>query len=130
MVTRITEEQRVHDDIIILIEKQYRKEYPYVFINLENKKKAVVKSLGIYPDIIIGNKDKKIILIEEVETESTVTKGHAMEQWRDYSKGRYGFIIRVPYGVQDKAAKIIEQLGIEAEIKWYRAAPSGYSIEY
>lgn len=130
MTTRKAEEQKIHEDIIYLLETQYRKEYPSVFLNPENMKNAAVKSLDIYPDIIVGNKDKKIILIEEVETENTVTKEHALKQWKEYAKGKYRFIIRVPYETKEKALKIIEELGIEAEIKWYRAAPSGYSIEY
>jgi hypothetical protein len=130
MITRETEEQKIHEDIISLVVNQYRKEYPHIFLNPENKRKAAVKSLDIYPDIIVSNKEKKIILIEEVETENTVIKEHAVKQWREYAKGRYRFIIRVPYELQEKAAKIVEDLGIEAEIKWYRAAPSGYSIEY
>ena len=130
MTTREAEEQKIHEDVIYLLETQYRREYPNVFLNPENKKKAAVKSLDIYPDIIVSNRDKKIILIEEVETENTVSKEHASKQWREYAKGRYRFIIRVPYEMKEKALKILEELGIKAEIKGYRAAPSGYSIEY
>jgi hypothetical protein len=129
-LSRDPEEQRVHDDIISLVEKQYKSEYPYVYVNPNDRKRAAVKRLGIYPDIIVGNEEKKIVFIEEVETEGTVATQDTADQWREFSKGDYQFIIRVPHNLQGKTKEILEDLKIEAEVKWYRALSSGYTIQY
>ena len=51
---------------------------------------------GLYPDIIVIDQKNKIIYIEKVETENTVTENSRNEQWARYSKFRYPFNLIVP----------------------------------
>jgi hypothetical protein len=79
---------------------------------------------GLYPDIIVIDDDHKIIYIEEVETESTLTEEVRNEQWTHYSRFGYPFNLIVPSTELLKARYLIKGLKIH-KLYFYKSTRFG-----
>ena len=116
---RKEEEWPVHDQVVDAVATQ-RMNYPsenhpnsQTYTNPDQEKNFFVNGDNkVWPDlVVIDTKRKAVIIIGEVETESTVNNESA-EQWKDYSTRSGDFYLYVPHGYEDEAKRLLNLNGI------------------
>jgi hypothetical protein len=114
-------EQTKHDQIVIARAKQLSLFYRVLadpdIIRSDHTK-------GLYPDIIVMDKDNTVLFIEQVETESSVTEKARNKRWIKYSKLGYPFNLIVPKPQETKARQLINGLNIH-KLYYYKLTPIG-----
>ncbi|MBI3282468.1 hypothetical protein HYZ70_00125 [Candidatus Curtissbacteria bacterium] len=123
---RPQEEKDIHDKVVTDSAKSY-----LAITTAENIKVNLGESrnFGIeeqYPDIIVKLPTGEII-IEEVETESTVTED-SVEKWRNLTNLGHEVRILVPLSKLDLAKELASRLTIPVNIQVY--AVSGDNIQW
>src|SRR3989338_3967271 len=126
MIMRSSEEQSIHDKVATDSARSYLKvtTSENIKVNLGDAKNFVIE--GKYPDVIVKLPTGEII-IEEVETESTVTED-SLEKWRDFSNLGHEVRILVPLSKLDLAKELASMLTIPVNIQAY--AISGNNIQW
>jgi hypothetical protein len=114
-------EETVHDQVVAARAAQLRVLFR-VLADPHITKNSPVS--GLYPDIIVIDDEKKIIYIEKVETESTVTEDSRNEQWRRYAQLRYPFNLIVPDSQIIKAEHLIKGINVHT-LLCYKLTPLG-----
>ena len=79
---------------------------------------------GLYPDIIVIDKNGEIIYIEEIETESTITENQMDVKWKRYSNLKCSFNLIVPESKLVKARHLINGLFFN-RLYYYKITPIG-----
>jgi hypothetical protein len=79
---------------------------------------------GLYPDIIVMDKNNTVLFIEQVETEGSVTEKARNKRWIKYSKLGYPFNLIVPKPQETKARQLINGLNIH-KLYYYKLTPIG-----
>ncbi|MCS7258027.1 MAG: hypothetical protein NZ601_01440 [candidate division WOR-3 bacterium] len=117
---RSTPEEQLHNEVIAFIKKSV---YPYpsparptllTFINHPTPQKAIKDSQGeeYYPDIVIINTEiDKVVMIGEVETESTINDKE-LKQWQKFSELCSVFYIFYPKGNYERISKLCEKIKV------------------
>jgi len=118
--SRTSEEQRYHDQIIMIIARtRYQFYGKTTYTNLHEEKNmsaGTVRGQEQYPDIVaIDDFTGKPSLIAEIETESTVNESES-QQWDDYASLNLNFYLYVPTSNVDDAIGIIDSEGLRSEI--------------
>jgi hypothetical protein len=79
---------------------------------------------GLYPDIIVIDKNNTVLFIEQVETEGSVTEKARNKRWINYSKLGYPFNLIVPKPQEAKAKQLANGLNIH-KLYYYKLTPIG-----
>jgi hypothetical protein len=82
---------------------------------------------GLFPDIIVMGEKNNVLFVEQVETESSVTKKSRNEQWASYSRLSFPFNLIVPSTELLKARYLINGLKIH---KLYFYKPTRFGIRF
>jgi len=119
MASRSHEEQAEHDRVVLLVAQQrFPQETCHVIMNPgieENCGLTYVTADGsydtVYPDIVaLMRPDREIVAVGEVETKSTVTRGHS-GQWRLFAQHATSCYVFVPAESVEAAKQLVR--GIE-----------------
>jgi hypothetical protein len=123
---RSPQEQAIHDKVLQDSAKSYLKvtSAQNIQTNESNAKNFEIE--GKYPDVIIKLPTGEIIL-EEVETESTVNE-KAMEKWRELSNLGHELRVLVPLSRLDLAKGLASRLTIPVNVQAYEL--SGNSVQW
>jgi hypothetical protein len=78
----------------------------------------------LYPDIIVIDKNREIIFIEEIETESTITENQRDVKWKRYSNLECSFNLIVPESQVLRAQHLINGLFLN-RLYYYKITPIG-----
>jgi len=111
--------QKEHDLVIDASAKtyeQYEEKGYVVSINPTGQQNREVFP-GLYPDLVVWLPDGKLgrtVIIEEIETEDSVTERESQE-WARFSKLRIKFFLVVPKDSATKAAEIIKRRNIRVD---------------
>ena len=114
-------EQTEHDQVVTARVKQLELLYR-VFADPDIIRNEYPK--GLYPDIIVLDKNNKVLFIEEIETESSVTEKARNERWIKYSKLGYPFNLIVPKSQELKVSQLIKGLNLH-KLYYYKLTPIG-----
>jgi hypothetical protein len=79
---------------------------------------------GLYPDIIVMDEKNKVLFIEEIETEGSVTEKARNKRWINYSKLGYPFNLIVPKPQESKAKQLANGINIH-KLYYYKLTPIG-----
>lgn len=114
---RSPQEQDIHDKVVADSARSYLKVTTGENIKINPADTKDFDIEGKYPDVIIKLPSEEII-IEEVETESTVTE-ESLEKWRDFSTLGHELRILVPLSKIDKARELTSRITIPVKIQAY-----------
>jgi len=135
-VSREIDEQVQHDHLVELLYREYydypNKVHPHLltFSNHPCKTEAVQSEEGkeLFPDLVVYQpRIDRLVLVVEVETESTVTPEEA-DEWRDFSRLGAEFHLYVPHGLGGVADVLCREFDV-TEIIEYRKETNRYVIE-
>ena len=117
-------EQTEHEQVIAARAKQLGAFYrvladPDVIRNTYTK--------GIHPDIIVIDRMDRVVYVEEVESESSVTEEERNNRWTSYTALGYSFNLIVPRSQELKAKKLIKGLNIH---KLYYYELTSFGIKF
>ncbi|HEY83300.1 MAG TPA: hypothetical protein G4O01_08470 [Dehalococcoidia bacterium] len=112
MALRGDKEQAEHDRVVMESASTFKKEGMEAYVNPGTEKNYSAK--GLYPDVIVKKPDGSII-IEEIETESSVTQDECDTQWKPYLGLGYKFNLIVPASRVDVARRFIRGLDINLQ---------------
>jgi hypothetical protein len=79
---------------------------------------------GLYPDIIVMDKNNTVLFIEQVETEGSVTEKARNKRWIKYSKLGFPFNLIVPWSQETQTRQLINGLNIH-KLYYYKLTPNG-----
>jgi hypothetical protein len=68
--------------------------------------------IDTYPDIIVLDKKNRVLFIEQVETEHSITKHAKNKQWKRFTHLGYPFNLIVPKSKVMQAKELIKELSI------------------
>jgi len=125
MALRTTSEQSEHDLVIAKSASSFKDTGATVSVNPGNEKSLAIK--GLYPDVIAKNPDGSII-IEEIQTESSVTEDECDRQWTPYSKSGYRFNFIVPSSRSGLALSFIRNKQLDVNLQSYEV--SGDTVKF
>ena len=121
MYRQSVHEQTEHEQVIVARAKQLELMYrvladPDIIRNEHTK--------GLYPDIIVMDEKNNVLFVEEIETESSVTKKARNERWIKYSKLGYHFNLIIPKSQELKAKQLVNGFNIH-KLYYYKLTPTG-----
>lgn len=114
---RSPNEQAIHDKVIKDSARSYLKIATPENIKINPGRSKDFDIEGKYPDVIVKLPTGEII-IEEVETESTVNE-QSMEKWRVFSNLGHEVRIIVPLSCLDRARDLASRITIPINIQAY-----------
>ena len=109
-------EQAEHDLVIERSAATYCKRGGTAYTNPAIEKKRDID--GLYPDII-ATEQGGLRVIEEIETDSTVTEDECERQWKPYSKLGYAFRLIVPLSKVELAKRTIRHTSLDVTLQGY-----------
>ncbi len=128
MLGREIEEQVEHDHIVRLLHKEYyhypSPSHPHLmsFANHPTKSKAVFDQDGneLFPDIVVlHTTSERLMMIAEVETESSVVEDEAHE-WRDFARLGVKFYLYFPKGYGARVTELAQGIEITELVQYAR----------
>jgi hypothetical protein len=72
----------------------------------------VKHAIDVYPDIIVLDKKNKVLFIEQIATEHSITKSTKDKEWKRFARLGYPFNLIVPKSKIIQAKELIEELTI------------------
>ena len=114
-------EQAEHDLVIEESARTYRDKEGIAYTNPGTEKNNEID--GLYPDVVAREKNG-LLVIEEIETENTVTEDECQRQWKPYSKLSYLFRLVVPKGKLNVAQSIINRSNLSLTLQAYTISGS------
>lgn len=111
------EEQAIHDKVLEDSAKSYLKVTTPQNIKINPGGSKNFDIDGKYPDVIVTLRTGEII-IEQIETESTVNYG-SLERWRELSNLGYELRIIVPLNMIDTAKSLAGEITMPVNIQAY-----------
>lgn len=114
-------EQTEHDQVVVSRAKQLGLFYR-VLADLDVIRSTYTQ--GIYPDIIVIDRMDRVVYVEEVESESSVTDNERNNHWVYYSGLGYPFNLIVPRCKELEARRLIKGLNIH-KLYYYKLTPTG-----
>jgi len=118
-------EQTEHDLVVEKSADTYRAIGGVAYTNPGSEKKHDVA--GLYPDVVAKKADGSIV-IEEVETASTVTEDECEKQWKPYSKLGHKFNLIVPIDSVGLAQRFIRRSQLQVTLQAYTI--SGNNVKF
>lgn len=126
MAIRVSKtEQTEHDLVIEKSAATYGATGGAAYTNPGSEKNHEID--GFYPDVVAKKGDGSVV-IEEIETESTVTEDECEKQWKPYSKLGYQFNLIVPANKTGIAQRIIRRSQLLITLQSY--AISGSNVVF
>lgn len=125
MATRSTTPQSEHDLVVEESAASYRKTGGSASTNPGSEKNVDVA--GLYPDVVAKRSDGTIV-IEEIETESSVTEDECDNQWKPYSKLGYQFNLVVPKASLGLAQRFVRKSQLKVTLQGYTI--SGNDVKF
>ena len=104
MAVRKRTEQTEHDLVVEASASTFRKQGGSASTNPGSEKNTEVA--GLYPDVVAAKRDGTIV-IEEIETASSVTQDECENQWKPYCTLGYTFNLIVPKNSEGLAQRLI-----------------------
>jgi hypothetical protein len=118
-------EQSEHDSVIEASASSYIATGGTVYTNPGSEKNYDID--GFYPDLVAKKADGSIV-IEEIETETTVTEDECYNQWKPYSKLGYQFILIVPTSKVGLAQRFIRHSQLDVTVQTYTISGANVSF--
>jgi len=125
MATRGKTQQTEHDLVVEESAASYRKTGGSASTNPGSEKNVDVA--GLYPDVVAKRSDGTIVL-EEIETESSVTQDECDKQWKPYSELGYQFNLIVPKDSVGLAQRFIRKSQLEVTLQGYTISGNDVSF--
>jgi len=105
---RPSQEQQLHDQVIELLADHLKQEGLEVLTNRgQEQENAVDTPEGSHFPDVLGVEEDQVIVICEVETESTI-QPDAVTQWKDYADLANAFLLVVPEPRADDAQQLLD----------------------
>jgi hypothetical protein len=82
---------------------------------------------GLYPDIIVMDRNNTVLFVEQVETEGSLIERSRNDQWMRYLRLGYPFNLIVPSSQVLKAKQLTEGIKIH-KLYFYKLTPSGFGF--
>ena len=118
MINRLREKQTLHDSVVKASANTYS--YPdSVYITPDGEKNYEIR--GQYPDVVVIKSiptSSGRIIIEEIETEESITKAECDYQWKSYASLGCFFRLVVPKSRFADAQLLIKGLKVD-HLQWY-----------
>ena len=125
MSKRAETEQIEHDLVTEASASNFRKQGYIAYTNPRSIKNTEVN--GLFPDVVAEKRDGSVV-IEEIETESTVTEDECKNQWKPYSKLGYKFNIIVPPNKAVLAQRLIRRYELDITLQTYKIVGDSVSF--
>jgi len=116
MVIRGKSRQTEHDLVVEASADTFRKTGGSASTNPSSEKNIEVS--GLYPDVV-AKKANGTIVIEEIETEDSVTQDECENQWKPYSELGYQFNLIVPKDSLGLAQRLIRKAQLNVTLQGY-----------
>ena len=116
MAKRNSPEQTEHDLVVKVSAASYTKHGGTAIMNLGSEKNKDVS--GYYPDVVAQKQDGTKV-IEEIETDTSVTQDECDTQWKLYSKLGYLFVLIVPQEKVGLARRFARKSGVSLTLQGY-----------
>ena len=123
MGSRIADEVEFHARMVGLVAKNLfpfpNEDHP-TWKTYVNHPKRVKSVDSLYPDIVVIEiLRNKVVMIGEVETESTITEDEATGKWKSYSALCSSFFLYVPKGLGMQAKELLDKLRMKIKLGVY-----------
>jgi hypothetical protein len=109
-------EQNEHDLVVGKSADTYRLQGGVAYTNPGSDKNHEID--GLYPDVVAKKSDGTIV-IEEIETETTVTEDECENQWKPYSELGHEFNLVVPVNKASLAQRFIRRSQLSVTLQTY-----------
>lgn len=116
MPVRSKTQQTEHDLVVKESAASYGKAGGSASTNPGSEKNVDVA--GLYPDVVAKRSDGTIV-IEEIETESSVTQDECEKQWKPYSELGYQFNLIVPKDSIGLAQRFVRKSQLKVTLQGY-----------
>ena len=119
-------EQIEHDQVVAARVKQLELFYRVL---ADPNITRISQTHGLYPDIIVTDEKSNVLFIEEVETDSSITRKTRNERWLKYSQRGYPLNIIIPESQETKAKKLLNGLNI-SRLYYYKLTSTGIRFRH
>jgi len=127
MAIRGKSKQTEHDLVVEASADTFRKTGGSASTNPRNEKNAEVA--GLYPDVV-AKQENGMIVVEEIETEDSVTQDECENQWKPYSELGYQFNLIVPKDSLNLAQKFIRKAQLKVILQGYTIRGNNVTFYY
>lgn len=117
MAKRLPEKQTEHDRVITASAKTWQKNPVYVVHTNPNGEQNFPVNGDQFPDVIITDSNNKLLAVEEIETEDSVTVEES-QQWSEYSRFGVPMYLVVPFPKINEATSLTKNM-VNIKIQGY-----------
>jgi len=118
MIKRIKEKQSEHDRIIEASANTWRRDAENVVHTNPDGEQNFSVNEDSFPDVVITDQNNYLLVVEEIETEDTVTE-EEKKQWEEYAGFGAKFNLVVPEAKLSDAFELIQSID-NMNIQGYR----------